>query len=321
MAADRELLFGVLALQVGLIDQGELVDGLRSWTGDRSRSLAEHMAEGGCLGPDDRSEVEAMVGRLLGEHGGDVGRCLAAVHVDPAATIELASIGDRELSATLDAIGPGADRPPDRPVTFELRSDAVGDRFRLLRPHAHGGLGVVSVALDTELNREVALKQIVGRLADDPVSRSRFLVEAEVTGGLEHPNIAPVYSLGTDAEGRPYYAMRLIRGRSLREAIARHHDEPGDPARRSIGLRQLLRRFLDVCNAVEYAPQPGRPPPRHQARQRRPRRARRDPGRRLGPGQGPRPQDDDRPTGRRRGRCRGRATRRPTARRSARRRT
>jgi hypothetical protein len=58
-------------------------------------------------------------------------------------------------------------------------------------------LGSVFVALDTELHREVALKQMLGHHADDPVSRQRFLVEAEVTGGLEQPRIVLVCGLGT----------------------------------------------------------------------------------------------------------------------------
>ena len=52
------------------------------------------------------------------------------------------------------------------------------------------------MALDSELHREVALKQILDQHADDPVSRQRFLIEAEITGGLEHPGIVPVYGLG-----------------------------------------------------------------------------------------------------------------------------
>ena len=122
-------------------------------------------------------------------------------------------------------------RPPPRPVTDSDRTASYavgtntseGQRFRVLRPHAKGGLGAVFVALDVELHREVALKQILDRHADDPISRQRFLLEAEVTGGLEHPGIVPVYGLGTYDGGRPYYAMRFIRGDSLKEAIDQFH--------------------------------------------------------------------------------------------------
>ncbi len=79
------------------------------------------------------------------------------------------------------------------------------------------------MALDSELNREVALKELRPERADDPDSRARFLLEAEVTGRLEHPGVVPVYGLGCDAEGRPFYAMRLVKGETLKEAIERFH--------------------------------------------------------------------------------------------------
>ena len=131
-----------------------------------------------------------------------------------------------------------------------------GLRFQVLRPYAHGGLGSVSVALDTEVHREVALKQILEKHADDPLSRQRFLLEAEITGGLEHPGIVPVYGLGADARGRPFYAMRFIQGETLKETAEQFHRDrslSSDAGRRSLELRKLLRRFIDVCNAVDYA--------------------------------------------------------------------
>src|SRR5262249_18340822 len=128
---------------------------------------------------------------------------------------------------------------------------SVGERFRILRPHARGGLGAVFVAIDSELNREVALKQILDGHADDPSSRQRFSLEAQVTGGLEHPGIVPVYGMGNDTAGRPFYVMRFIRGDSLKEAIASFHKQSGDS--KDFDLRKLLRRFIDVCNAIDYA--------------------------------------------------------------------
>ena len=113
-----------------------------------------------------------------------------------------------------------------------------------------GGLGAVFVALDDELHREVALKQILDDHADDPLSRQRFLIEAEITGGLEHPGIVPVYGLSSYADGRPFYVMRFIRGDSLKEAIDSFHGDGAlkkDPGRRVAGTPQLLaaiRRYL-----------------------------------------------------------------------------
>src|SRR5262249_36776960 len=134
--------------------------------------------------------------------------------------------------------------------------DAWNPRFRILRPHAKGGLGEVFVARDTELNRQVALKEIQLQHADQASSRARFLLEAEITGALEHPGIVPVYGLGHYPDGRPFYAMRFVRGDNLAAAIRRyHHPETPDrdPARRDLEFRKLLGRFVDVCNAIAYA--------------------------------------------------------------------
>src|SRR5262249_34246915 len=68
--------------------------------------------------------------------------------------------------------------------------------------------------------------------------------------------IVPVYGLGTYESGRPYYAMRFVRGDSLKEAIEHFHGDEvlkDDPGRRSLELQKLLRRFLDICNALEYS--------------------------------------------------------------------
>jgi tetratricopeptide (TPR) repeat protein len=129
-------------------------------------------------------------------------------------------------------------------------------RYRILRPHAKGGLGEIFLAEDLELHRTVALKEIRERHAHDPQAQGRFVLEAEVTGGLEHPGIVPVYGLGHYPGGRPFYAMRLIQGETLLEAARRFHaaDVRGrDPDERRRALRELLRRFIDVCNAVAYA--------------------------------------------------------------------
>jgi serine/threonine-protein kinase len=116
---------------------------------------------------------------------------------------------------------------------------------------------VISLAHDEELHRDVALKKIKGESADDLEMRRRFLLEAETTGNLEHPGIVPVYSLGYDREGSPFYAMRFIRGKRLEDEIKQFHDaatQSGrDPGARVLELQKLLRRMLDVCNTVTYA--------------------------------------------------------------------
>jgi serine/threonine-protein kinase len=149
----------------------------------------------------------------------------------------------------------GASSGPDTARYAAMAPAPPGARYRILRPHARGGLGEVYLAHDEQLRRVVALKEIQAPQADRADCRARFVREAEITGGLEHPGIVPVYELGRYRDGRPYYAMRFIEGDSLREAIGRHHAEDRrlSPGERSLQLRGLLGRFVDACNAVAYA--------------------------------------------------------------------
>src|SRR5438552_665842 len=166
---------------------------------------------------------------------------------DPTQT--LATHGARTEPETLT--------PPSTPETPPATVAGPGSsRYQPNRFHARGGLGEVHIATDVELKRDVALKQMRPDRADDVGGRQRFVLEAEVTGRLEHPGIVPVYGLGTHPDGRPYYAMRFIKGESLHDAITRFHQEDGpdrDPGDRALALHGLLRRFIDVCNAVAYA--------------------------------------------------------------------
>src|SRR5215467_10893128 len=138
--------------------------------------------------------------------------------------------------------------PDPLPATVAEVKKLAGHRYQILRPHDKGGIGEVFVALDQELNRQVALKEIQEQHASDPRNLGRFVREAEITGGLEHPGIVPVYGLGQYADGRPFYAMRFIQGETLKDAIVKYH--AGDTG---VTLRGLLTRFVAVCNTIAYA--------------------------------------------------------------------
>jgi serine/threonine protein kinase len=275
-AADRNLLFGVLALQMDFITQDALVNAMHSWVLNKDKPLGDILLSQGALAADDRNLLDALIRRHLEKHGNDAQKSLSVLNNASVVRQDLEEFADPELDASLAHIpatwgtqgsgtgtrhsGAGVRVETEDPYPTRYGSvppsSLAGGRFRLLRPLARGGLGAVSVAHDEELHREVALKEIRQEYVDHPESRTRFLREAEITGRLEHPGIVPVYSLGTHADGRPYYAMRLIRGESFKEAIERFHqgDLPGqDVAERTLVFHQLLRRFIDACQAVAYA--------------------------------------------------------------------
>ena len=272
-AADRNLLFGIVALQMDFVGRDALVAAMHAWVLEKSKPLGQILEDHKALTRSRRTILEALVAEHVRQHGGDPARSLAALSSGDAARSAFEVVDDSEVRASLVLVA--ADRgkaaspstrhpigevptPTDLDVTptYESPVQRYPARFRILRPHAKGGLGVVSVALDGELNRHVALKEFQDHHADLPESRARFVVEAEITGGLEHPGIVPVYSLGHDPSGRPFYAMRFIEGDSLHDAIKRFHADESlksDPGARTLALQKLLRRFLDVCEAIAYA--------------------------------------------------------------------
>ena len=161
---------------------------------------------------------------------------------DGADSLERTLLADSSIAANRPNVAAGAATGPSR--------------FRPLRPWREGGLGKVSIAQDEELRREVALKEIKPQHAGNKISQERFVLEAEITGSLEHPGIVPVYGLGRYSDGRPYYAMRFVHGESLEEAIHAFHEKDGsaaDAGARAVAFRELLGRFIAVCNAMAYA--------------------------------------------------------------------
>ena len=253
-AAARDLLFGLLAFQHGFIDREALLGAFSAWMADKSHSLPELLRERGALDGPRYELIAVLVPEHLRRHRGDAGASLTALSSVDSVRHELAQTADPALLATLTLVATShaaADATPTFAPAFGQRR--TGERFRILRFHRKGGLGQIHVARDLELGRDVALKEILPEKADSDELRSRFLLEAEINGGLEHPGIVPVYSLGTYADGKPYYAMRFVEGDSFKEAIEVYHEahpgiEPG-----SVDFRKLLTRFIDVCETIAYA--------------------------------------------------------------------
>lgn len=263
IGADINLLFGILALQVDFIDRDALIDGMQAWSLDKSRALGDILVERGALRPEQREPIEMLVQAHLKETNNNPEQSLAALTSAFGVPDELSQIEDGDIEHTLSHVS-------SAPESVAQRSDAArrvqdqhfgrassdSGRFERLEVHEEGGLGIVWIAEDKELDRKVAIKEMKERFADDESSRKRFVLEAEVTGGLEHPGVVPVYGFGNYADGRPFYAMRFIRGKSLKQAIAEFHKKDFSRQRagtKTVERRRLLSRFLDVCNTIYFA--------------------------------------------------------------------
>jgi serine/threonine protein kinase len=115
-------------------------------------------------------------------------------------------------------------------------------RYHFLGEHGLGGLGRVSRAHDRELGRDVAIKELLAR---GNANEMRFLREVLITARLEHPGIVPVHEAGRWADGTPFYAMKLVAGRPLRDLIVERttiEDRIG-----------LLHHVIAVADAIAYA--------------------------------------------------------------------
>ncbi len=126
-------------------------------------------------------------------------------------------------------------------------------RFSTCQPVTRGGCGKICVANDGQLNRQVVIKKINPELLNDRAIR-RFLNEARITAQLEHPGIAPVYELGVDDQGLPFYAMKQLRGQTLAQSLATYATQRDGRSKNRL-RHELLQRFHSVCQTVAFAHQ------------------------------------------------------------------
>ena len=119
--------------------------------------------------------------------------------------------------------------------------DLSGTKYRAIQRVASGGMGTVYLAQDTNLGRKLAVK--VMNLQDSSGEQAaRMLREARIVALLEHPSIVPIHDVGTLADGRVFYAMKLVQGGRLDQYV-----------KENISLPDLLRIFQKVCEAVAFA--------------------------------------------------------------------
>ena len=141
--------------------------------------------------------------------------------------------------------------PDDEPVVRIPGSDSErpllrGGRYQVLGEIARGGVGVVMKGRDVDLGRDLAMKFLHDRHASNGDLVQRFVEEAQIGGQLQHPGIVPVYDVGVDDGGRPYFTMKLIRGQTLSQVLS-ERDSPSDERGR------WMRVFEQICDAMAYA--------------------------------------------------------------------
>lgn len=199
-------------------------------------------------------QLESAVQTIIDASAQDAGATIPEIQ----ATAGSSSMA-RGWAATKDATGaawpqptPNSAKPPPTPQR-PLGAPRAEDRYRLLDNFAHGGLGNIWRAEDTSIHRQIAFKELLPKALKNKVIVERFLEEAQITGQLEHPCIVPIYDVGYQENGTPFYAMKLLKGGNMEEAIEALHALPRDSSERQLAFTRLLRQFIAVCQAVGFA--------------------------------------------------------------------
>jgi serine/threonine protein kinase len=144
------------------------------------------------------------------------------------------------------SVNPGLDKDAPSLDGPGLTQFALGDAI------GEGGAGRVLLGVDRDLRRAVAIKTLQEKHRNNPLQLQSFIEEAIITGGLEHPNIVPVYQMGYSDELGPYYVMKRLEGLTLGDVLqGLRRGDPGIEAR--YDLDRLLGVLIEASQAIGYA--------------------------------------------------------------------
>lgn len=246
---DRNLLFGLIAMQSDLIDMRQFVDACTLWGSRKDSTLAEILVEQQWLLPEDKQHVEYLLRRRVQKMGGDVRNSLSSIPEDVKTALQ--SIGDQDIRHSLQATQDEQRITTTVAITSPQNAD---ERITRCGLHSTGGIGHVWLAHDTLLDRDVALKELKLDQSKSVINRDRFFREAQITAQLTHPGTVPVYDFFDDGE-RSYYTMKFMKGLTFGEVIADFHQWRRQNAITDVSSRlvQLLTQFVSVCHTIAYA--------------------------------------------------------------------
>jgi serine/threonine protein kinase/WD40 repeat protein len=237
---DRDFVLGVLAAQAGFVTPAQVIAaGSARMLARDGRSVLDHLVDSGALTPERRDIIVTLANEALAASGGRPERVLDSL---PGARALARTLGS-ELAADAAAASPSpgdGDLIPVEPEGKYSRLDELG----------RGGQSIVWRALDRFVGREVALKELTSPGAEKSsgstrAARARFLREARLTAQLDHPGIATILELARRPDGTLYTAQKLVRGRTLKAALAQC---------RTLSQRlELLPHLVNAAQTMAYA--------------------------------------------------------------------
>ena len=251
-SSDKNLLFALIAHHNGYITMEQFFEAAAVWNREPKRELGEILVEKKFLDDVERFNIQGIVEDRLRRQGG----------IDDTLSFIVASGSVPQKDALpedwqdkIDAITQViSDKTSPNPPNFGTPEANRGiHRYIIRKSLGHGGQGYVWEAIDTELNRRVAIKNIVPSLSSDPLHQELLIDEARKTGKLGHPGVPPVFDIGKDADGKPFFTMQLISGGKLSETYDNLKYESISRSDFVNQIRPLLRHLIAACNTVEFA--------------------------------------------------------------------
>ena len=256
MERDRNLLFGILSVQIKGVTPRQIVEAGAAWAVDPSVPLSQRLVQAGAISQDDVTFLEKLVDAAINAHQGDASQALASLGGEEQVDKTFHGSIVMRPSGGLDTRPMVFDSALGAPTMVLSTVEELPGRYSHISEYGRGGMGRVLLVHDEHMGRDVALKELLmprsewSGPGDSPVQASagiaaRFLQEARLTGRLEHPAIVPVYELGRRSNGTLYYTMKLVRGKTLARAL-----RECKTLQERLGL---LKHFVDLCQAIAYA--------------------------------------------------------------------
>jgi serine/threonine protein kinase len=252
MSVDKNLLFGLVAYQNGYITQEQFFQAGAVWNKDPNKDLGEILVEKKFLEEIERFNLQGIVEDRLRRLGGTDNTLSFVIGNGSVPTGELLPDDWKSRIEEITKII-SISATPVLPQLINADSPTDANRYVIGKELGHGGQGYVWEAVDTVLNRRVAIKNVVPKHSNDPLHQELLIDEARKTGKIGHAGVPSVYDIGKDAEGNPFFTMQVIRGEKLSEKYGELKYEGISQSDFVNQIRPLLKHLIAACNTVQFA--------------------------------------------------------------------
>lgn len=248
-SADRNFLFALIAYQNGYITMEQFFLAAQAWNKNPHADIADILVEQKFVEEVERFNIDGIVEDRL--------RRLGSLENSLSFMIENGSLPEGEplpeawqkkleevTKVNLESITAQSKKPGSSPSIH---------RYVFRRAIGEGGQGIVWEVDDTELGRRIALKKVHPKHANSPLHNGMLIEESRNTGRLDHAGIVPIYDLGQDDQGNPFFTMQLVRGEKLADRVRAIRYESIGRDEFLAQVRPLLRHLIAACNTLQYA--------------------------------------------------------------------